>query len=172
VVLGSGDGLSLGAETLEGDLLMVGAAVLWATYTVGSAGLVRRYGSLRATAWTLWSGTPVLVLLGTPSLLRTRWESMSAWIWVGVAYAGVFSVGVAYLLWYRGVSRLGTSRTAVYSNLVPVTALLTAWAWLGEVPTTWQVTGAAIILVGIYLARRGGQAPGPSSFRWSTSGNS
>jgi drug/metabolite transporter (DMT)-like permease len=172
VVLGRGDALSIGTATVQGDLLMVTAAILWATYTVGSARMVRRYGSLRATAWTLWAGTPVLVALGAPSLLDTRWHAVSGWIWLGVAYAGVFSVGVAYLLWYRGVRRLGNSRTAVYSNLVPVTALLTAWVWLGEVPGRWQLTGAVIILAGIYLARRGRQPPGPSSFRWSTSGNS
>lgn len=172
VVLGRGDALSIGAATLQGDLLMVTAAVLWATYTVGSARLVRVYGSLRATAWTLWAGTPVLVALGIPSLRHTNWDTVSGWTWMGVVYAGVFSVGVAYLLWYRGVKRLGNSRTAVYSNLVPVTALLTAWVWLGEVPTRWQLMGAMIILVGIYLARRAGQPPGPSSLRWSTSGNS
>jgi drug/metabolite transporter (DMT)-like permease len=65
-------------------------------------------------------------------------------------------VGIAYLLWYRGVQRLGNSRTAVYSNLVPVAALLTAWLWLHEVPTGLQIGGATVILAGISMARWGG----------------
>jgi drug/metabolite transporter (DMT)-like permease len=155
VVLGGGDAVTVGTTTLRGDVMMVLAALLWATYTVGSARLVSRHGPVRVTAWTLWIGTPFLVLLGAPSLLRTPWSATPVWVWAGVAYAGVFSVAIAYLLWYRGVQRLGTSRTAVYSNMVPVAALLTAWIWLGEVPSSGQVIGAVIILAGIWLARCG-----------------
>jgi drug/metabolite transporter (DMT)-like permease len=66
-------------------------------------------------------------------------------------------VGIAYLLWYRGLQRLGNSRTAIYQNLVPVAALLTAWLWLDEVPSVLQLGGAAVILGGISLARWGGR---------------
>lgn len=77
-------------------------------------------------------------------------------------------MGVAYVFWYRGILRLGNSRTALYSNLVPVAALITAWAWLGEVPTIPQVSGAAVILGGISVARWGGRrgySPGANSLR-------
>ncbi|MDP2957509.1 MAG: DMT family transporter [Longimicrobiales bacterium] len=168
VVLGGGRAVGWGWETLRGDALMVGASLLWSIYTVGSGRYVRKYGAIRVTAWTLWVGTPLLVLLGVPSLLSTSWGSVPAWAWGGVAYAGVLSVGLAYLLWYRGVKRLGNSRTALYSNLVPVAALLTAWLWLDEVPTALQAGGAVVILAGISLARWDGarrHAGGPSSLR-------
>jgi len=174
VVVGSGKDLSLGHDTLVGDGLMILGAFLWATYTVGSSRYIRKYGPVRVTAWTLWIGTPLLMALGGPGLSVTDWAAIPLWVWGAVIYAGVFSVAVAYLLWYRGVQRLGNSRTAVYSNLVPVTALLTAWIWLGEVPTVLQAGGAGIILSGIYLARRGRtlQPPEPKAGRWRTSGNS
>jgi drug/metabolite transporter (DMT)-like permease len=70
-----------------------------------------------------------------------------------VVYAGVLAIGVAYILWNRGVRKIGSSRTAAYQNLTPVVALLVAWAWLEEVPTPLQLAGAAVILVGISLAR-------------------
>ena len=69
------------------------------------------------------------------------------------------------MLWYHGVEKLGNSRTAVYSNLVPVWALITAWLWLGERPTPLQLLGAASILIGLTIARLGQSSPepGPSS---------
>lgn len=174
VVVGRGEALALGLDTLRGDLLMVGAAVLWAVYTVGGRRPVSRYGSLRLTAWTLWAGTPFVVALGIPQLRATDWGAVSTGAWVGTAYSGVFSIAVAYLIWYRGVRRLGTGRTAAYSNLVPVAALLVAWLWLGEVPTPLQLVGAAVILAGLTATRKAKarQLPDPSSRRWSTSGNS
>jgi drug/metabolite transporter (DMT)-like permease len=171
VVMGRGEVVDLGSRTVRGDLLMILAAMLWSFYTVGGRGPVARYGALRLTAWTLWVGTPLVVVLGIPSLRATDLRSVTPGAWLGVVYAGVLSISVAYVLWYRGVRRLGNNRTAVYSNLVPVAALLTAWLWLGEVPTPLQGVGAAVVLSGLTLARLA-HAPGPSSRRWSSSGNS
>lgn len=165
VVAGRGDALSLTSATLRGDLLMVTASVLWSVYTVAGRDPVERYGAVRMTTWTLWVGTPFLVMLGIPSLSDTALRDVSPAAWAGVVYAGLLSIGVAYLLWYRGVQRLGNNRTAVYSNLVPVAALGTAWVWLGEVPSLLQGLGAAVILLGLTVARfgqstRAGPTPG------------
>jgi drug/metabolite transporter (DMT)-like permease len=141
VVMGSGQEVGLGTTTLAGDALMALAAVLWATYTVGSSRLVQKYGPIRVTTWTLWVGTPVLVLMAVPELAETNWTALPLAAWGGVMYSGV--------------QRIGNSKTAVYSNLVPVVALITAWIWLGEVPTAAQLSGAVVILGGIWLARRG-----------------
>jgi drug/metabolite transporter (DMT)-like permease len=171
VVVGGRDGLGLDSATVRGDALMVVAAILWSLYTVGGRSLIWRYGPLRVTAWTIWTGTPLLVALGLPAVARTELSAVTWPVWTGVVYAGLLSIGVAYVLWYRGVQRLGNNRTAVYSNLVPVMAILTAWLWLGERPAPVQIGGAAVILTGLTLARQG-QVPGPISLRWRSSGNS
>lgn len=153
VVLGGSEDLSLGSETLRGDLLMIVAALIWSVYTVAGRAPVEKYGALPVTAWTLIIGTPILVLAGVPDVLATDLRSLSLPVWAGVAYAGVLAIGIAYLLWYRGVEVLGNNRTAVYSNLVPVAALITAWLWLGERPSSLQLGGAAVILAGVSVAR-------------------
>ena len=171
VVAGRGVEMGLSSKTLRGDLLMVVASIIWSMYTVGGRAPVAKYGPLKMTAWTLWVGTPALVLMGLPSLSTTDLGAGSPGAWVGVAYAGFLSIGLAYLLWYRGVEKLGNNRTALYSSLVPVAALVTAWLWLGEIPAPVQILGAAVILAGLTVARLA-QSPGPSSRRWSSSGNS
>jgi drug/metabolite transporter (DMT)-like permease len=185
VVLGRGEPISLHSRTLVGDLLMVGASILWSVYTVAGRRPIRRYGALRTTTWTLWVGTPALVLMGVPSMVRADLGAVSVGVWCGVLYAGLLSIGLAYVLWYRGVRRIGNNRTAVYSNLVPVAALITAWLWLGEVPSPVQLLGAGVILIGLTVARTvqsPGAGPDPSSpappvtesssARWRISGNS
>lgn len=142
---------------VEGDLLMVGAAFTWAVYTVGGRDLVRKYGALSTTSWTLWVGTPVLVLLGVPWIEPERIARLSPTAWAGVAYAGIFALALAYLFWYRGVRKIGSSRTAVYSNVVPVVALGVAWIWLGEVPGPLQWVGAVAVVAGVTATRRRGK---------------
>lgn len=152
LVAGS-SGASFSGATLRGDLLMMGSAAVWAVYTVGSRPLVQRYGAMPVTAWTLWTGTPVLVLMGLPQLGEVALPELAPATWFAVVYAGVFAISLAYLLWNRGIRRLGNARTAVYSNLVPVVALAVAWPALGERPTGLQLAGAGIILGGLTLTR-------------------
>ena len=141
------------SEGPGGGLLLVAAAITWAIYTVGCQTLTRRYGALALTSWTLWIGTVVLVALGVPSLARMDVGSISLMAWVGVAFAGVLAIAVAYLLWNYGVEHLGSARTAVFQNLVPIAALITAFLWLDEHPTLLQVIGATIIIGGTWTAR-------------------
>ena len=103
-----------------------------------------------------------LVLISTPALLAQDWISISPGAWGGRVFSGALSRALAYILWYYGVRHLGSSRTAVYSNLVPVAALITAWIWLSAVPSPLQTAGAAVILLGLTVARLA-QSPGPSS---------
>jgi len=163
LVVAGGDGFRFSGATLTGDLLMVAASMTWATYTVGARPLIQRYGAMPVTAWTLWAGTPALVLLGIPALTRTDLGSVSGASWGALVYAGVLAISVAYALWNRGVRRLGNARTAIYSNTVPVVALAAAWIGLGEVPTLLQLTGAGVILAGLTLARTGRGRPGVTS---------
>ena len=137
-----------------GDLLVLGAALSWSVYTVFSRRMTKRRGVLEMTAWTLWAGLPFIMLMGVPDLIRTDWAAISVGAWLGIVYAGVFAIAVAYLLWYRGVRAIGQSRTSVYQNLVPVVALAAAWLWLAETPTPQQLIGAAVILGGVVVARR------------------
>jgi drug/metabolite transporter (DMT)-like permease len=155
VVGGGSTDPSWSPATLWGDLLAVGAALTWSLYTVGSRRLLLRYGSIPVTAWALWSGTVLVVALGLPELRSTAWSEVDAAAWGAVGFAGVLAIGVSYPIWSRAVQRLGSARTATFSNLVPVVALLTAWITLGEAPVLLQWTGAAVILGGVLLARFG-----------------
>jgi drug/metabolite transporter (DMT)-like permease len=139
--------------SLLGPLLLLGASISWAVYTVGSRSLVDRYGALPVTAWTLWVGSTLLLLVGLPDVLSLDFAAISGRSWLAVLYAGVLSVGIAYALWYNGVRELGNTRTATYSNLVPAMTLAVAWVWLGEVPTLGQILGAGVIIGGVTLAQ-------------------
>lgn len=153
ILWGSSRGLSFGSDTMRGDLVMLASALAWSVYTVLSSPYVLRYGTLPVTAFTMWAGTVGLVAVATPSLLRQDWASVSLGAWGGLVFSGALSIALAYILWYYGIRHLGSSRTAVYSNTVPIVALVVAWLTLGEVPTWVQAVGTVLILGGIGLAR-------------------
>lgn len=161
LVVGSGEsGLGFGTETLVGDLLMIGAAVVWAVYTVGCRDLILKYGSVFVTTWTLWAGAVLLLIVGLPDISRLD-ATVPPRAWASVVYAGFLGLGVSYLLWYRGVQVLGNTRTAALGNLVPLLTILIAWPMLGELPNFWQVLGALVVIAGISMVRRATLARSP-----------
>jgi len=154
VALVTGTGISVGGtRALVGDLILIAASLSWATYTVGSRGMVRVYGSVRTTAWTMWVGTALLVPLGVPELARLDWGALDWRAWGGLWFSAVFAIALAYLIWYRGVERIGNTRTAIFSNLTPVVAMTAAAVLLNERPSPWALLGAALTLTGVMIVR-------------------
>lgn len=142
-----------GTSHLVGDLLILGAVCCWAFYTSGLMPLTKRVDSVQVAAWTLVGGVVPLAVLAAPALWATDWAGLSWLTWGAAVYAGILAMVVAYLFWYRGVHEIGPTRTAMYSNLQPIVAVLVAWVALGEVPTLAQGLGAATVIGGLYLSR-------------------
>jgi drug/metabolite transporter (DMT)-like permease len=152
VVLGSRTEVSFG-DSMAGDLLIWGATILWSFYIVGMKPLADRYGPVAVTAWAMGLGAIPLVLLSIPAVLAQPWRAVSPPSWAGLVFSSLGALVVAYVIWSRGVQRLGAARTALYSNLTPFVVALAAWVSLGERPTAWQAAGAAGIFTGIWLTR-------------------
>jgi drug/metabolite transporter (DMT)-like permease len=154
LILGGG-GVSLGGATTVGDLMLLGCAIIWAAYTTASKPLLARYSPLKLTALSMGAGTVPLVLLGIPALREQDWGMVTPGAWGAVVFSGLLSVAAGYVVWYSSVQRVGNTRTAVYSNLTPVVAIVFAWAVMGSTLAPLQVVGAAVVLAGLILARRG-----------------
>ncbi|MEW6212071.1 MAG: DMT family transporter, partial [Acidobacteriota bacterium] len=149
-------------STILGDLILVGSTLCWTVYTFAARNMVHTHGSLKATAIMMMSGTPVFLIICAPSLMKQNWSEVRPQAWAGVGYSALFAIALAHLLWNYGVRRLGSTRTAIYSNFTPVTAMLIVWAARGEAPTAGQIAGAAIIFIGLYLVRHGMIAVAPA----------
>ncbi len=155
LILGDRQGLSLTGGKLLGDVLILVAAMAWAIYTTGSKPFLARYSPLKLTALGMLAGTVPLDLISLPALLRQDWMAISVGAWGGLLYSSVFAVAVGYVFWYTSVQRIGNARTAIYSNLTPVVAVIVAWLVVGDRLTPLQLLGALVVLGGILLTRRG-----------------
>lgn len=142
-----------GETTLLGSLLVFGGVLCWTVYTVFLQPYTRKINVGQLASITMVGGAVPLLAVSTPALIATEWGAVSPGAWGALFYASIISMGVAYLLWYRGLRLLGPTRTAVYSNLQPMIALLVAWAFLSETPTAFQAIGAATIVAGVFLTR-------------------
>jgi drug/metabolite transporter (DMT)-like permease len=144
---------SQGQTTLLGSVLVFMGVLCWTVYTIMLQPFAKRVDVIQLSAVTMLGGAIPLILASTPALVATDWSRVGAGGWLALLYSSVISMGVAYFFWYRGLRVLGPTRTAVYSNLQPIVALLVAWAFLGEIPTIFQGVGAVTIIAGVFLTR-------------------
>jgi drug/metabolite transporter (DMT)-like permease len=152
VIVGSANESS-GDTTMLGALLVFLGVICWSVYTIGLQPYASRIDIIKLSAVTLVGGAIPLMFASAPALIATDWSAVGIGGWLAVFYSSVISMGVAYFFWYRGLRVLGPTRTAVYSNLQPIVALLVAWAFLSETPTIFQGVGAATIIAGVFLTR-------------------
>jgi drug/metabolite transporter (DMT)-like permease len=152
VVLGSATS-SRGAGTFVGTMLVFCGTICWTAFTVLLQPYARKLDPVQLSGFTMLGGSIPLALVTPAALMATDWSRVGIAAWGAVLYASVISMGVAYLFWYRGLRVLGPTRTAAYSNIQPVIAILVAWIFLRESPTIWQGVGTATIISGLFLTR-------------------
>jgi drug/metabolite transporter (DMT)-like permease len=150
---------SFTGATLHGDLLMLFAVLCWSIYTVGAGRLIARHSPLFVTGITMAIGAVPYVIWAAPQTMAHDWAAVSAWTWGALVFSAVLALNVSYLIWYIAVRQIGAARTAIVSNLVPVTAMAVAAVWLKEPITATKIVGATAILGGVALTRWGGRAP-------------
>ncbi|MEF3274584.1 MAG: DMT family transporter [Chloroflexus sp.] len=147
-------GLSLGGNGWLGDLLMLGAALCWMMYTLGVRTLGHGLSPLTITAWTMVTGVPGMLLVSLPDWGRVSWAEVSIQAWLGLLYATLLALVLAYVLWNNSVRVAGSTRTAIYGCAIPLVATLIAWPLLDEQPTWMQAVGGLLIVSGVLLTRR------------------
>lgn len=152
VYLVIGGGAALGTS-LMGDLLVVASSVCWAVYTLLGRVLLRRHSPLVVTGYSMAMGTLLFVPYSAAALARTPWSTLDGVDWASIGFSALLAMNVGYILWYAGVQRLGSARTAVYANLVPIAALIVATAWLGERLGWMKAIGATAVIAGLGLTR-------------------
>ena len=151
--MSSSGSLEVSNATLTGNLLILVSCISWAVYTLLAQSLSRRHSPLKVTTLAIIAGTPFLVLISAGQLLSEDWQNVSTLGWLGLFYSFLFAGVIAFVMWNVSVHRAGNTRTAIFSNLVPVVAVIVSWIFLHESLHPWEIVGAAVTLVGVTITR-------------------
>ncbi|TDR80622.1 EamA family transporter [Paludibacterium purpuratum] len=133
------------------------AAMVGAVSMACGTYLSRRWQSsipvLAMTGWQLLLGGLMLAplaLLVDPPLPALRPTE-----WLGYGYLSLFGALLAYLLWFRGLSRLSPVAVSSLGLLSPLTAVLLGWLLLGQSLSTFSLLGLCTVLAGVLTVQRG-----------------
>lgn len=138
----------------RGELLMFGAVCAWAAYTLLGRRVLQGLSPLLCTLWASLWGMLFLGLLALGDIPDLRAPAFTPGVWLSLAFLGMLGTAVAFVWYYEGISKLGAARTVMFSNLVPVFAVLLSWLILSEPVSASLLVGGALAVVGVFLANR------------------
>lgn len=143
-----------GGTDLIGDLLVLVAAVGVGFYTVLSMPMLKRHSPLTVATYPILFGSPVIVLVSIPFFASLNWDGVGVGAWGAMAFSAIFATAFAFSAWQTGISRIGANRVLVYQYLITITGVASGIIFFGENLSSEKIVGGAIILLGVYLARR------------------
>lgn len=141
-------------DLLLGGVLLLASDVAFAIYVIFSKPLLRKYGSLKISAWTLvLCAPPALVFLS-----GSTWPAVLALD--GQAFFSLFFLSVigtvmCLVTWNYAVPSLSSTTMGASLYLIPVFAVLSGWWVLHEKIMLSTVLAGLIILTGVAVAEFG-----------------
>ncbi|OME79447.1 multidrug transporter [Paenibacillus sp. FSL A5-0031] len=133
-----------------GLLLILGAVVGESMLTILRKMTASNVSSLLGTTYvTLFSFIMFLPI----ALVEAKQYDFSS-VTVGdiglLFYYGIFVTALAYILWFRGVSKVSAGTAAVYTSCIPLSTVLLSYGILNE-PFSWShLVGGAFVCLGIW----------------------
>ena len=140
-----------------GDALLILSMLVYVAAGAFMRRLAGRVGAIHISWYMHLLGGAMLV--AHAALLPETW-TMELWrapanAWVLIAVSGLFSTAMGGIGWSYGIAWLGLGRTAVFLNLLPLSALAAAVLFLGETVLPIHLAGFFLVLSGTWLAGRG-----------------
>lgn len=149
-----------GGENLTmGVILSLITAVFYAGTILSGRFLAANYHPLQVTALNFLAGGALLVILNLASGVVTP---QTADGWLLILYLGIFPTALAYWVFQKGLRTVPATTASIISMLDPLVAAVLAWMLFGEMLSTMGMTGAALLIVSIFLLSAQSPKPQPA----------
>ncbi len=127
-----------------GYLLAFGAVLCWNAYNFLTERIAAHYTSLTMAFNQLFCTT--LISLPYAVHVMPPASEFTPSLILRLAYLGVGSAGLGYLILVRGIRDLGPTISAMFTNFMPVTSTIFGWLILGEHLGWLQIVGGLIVV--------------------------
>jgi drug/metabolite transporter (DMT)-like permease len=135
-----------------GDLWTLMSALVFSIYTI----LVKQKPATISPAtflFTIFIGGALLLL---PFFIAEKivmppvtWDRN---LLISIGYLGIGTSVIGFFGWNAAIARIGSVRTALFGNLIPIFAAIEAVWLLGETITVVHVVSGALVITGLVLA--------------------
>ncbi|NRN27381.1 DMT family transporter [Photorhabdus heterorhabditis] len=157
VILSKAPQLTVGkGSNWLGDALIFGCVLSWVAYSVFCKNIVHQIGPLHTVTYSILAGAIMLTATAifTGQMNLSAIHALSITDLYSILYLGVVGSAVAYIWYYDGIQRIGSTRSGVFIALNPLTAVLLGAVLLNEGLTFPMFVGGAFVIGGILICNK------------------
>ncbi|MBS4196257.1 DMT family transporter [Lederbergia citri] len=145
----------------EGAIFVLISALATSVFFVFQKPFLKRYRPIELTAYFTWAGT-IPFFIFAPGVFQTvQHATLEANL--TAIYVGVFPGAIAYVMWAIALSLGKASSITSILYVEPAIAILVAWIWLNEFPTTLSLIGGIVAISGVLIVNVKGSKKTSSS---------
>ena len=148
----------LNPELFSGNLLLIGAAVTWALYSVLVRKSTQTMEVLPFSLVAFVGGLPVTLPAGAWEMQAVGLGEISVGVVGGVLFLGIICTALAMVLWNTAFAYLDASVASLTFFAQPIVGTLLGWLFLGEKITPLFLLGGLLIGLGLVISSREKQA--------------
>jgi drug/metabolite transporter (DMT)-like permease len=142
----------LNPDLFLGNLLLLGAALTWALYSVLVRKVTQALDVLAFSLIAFLGGLPVALPAGAWELKTIGVGEISPGIIGGVLFLGIISTALAMVLWNSAFTLVDANLASLTFFAQPVVGTLLGWFFLGEKLTPLFVVGGILIGAGLVVS--------------------
>jgi len=144
----------LNPELFVGNIMLIGAAVTWALYSVLVRKVTRNTDVLLFSLIAFLGGLPVPVSAGAWELSTVGVGKIGLGVVGGVLFLGIISTALAMVLWNTAFTYVDAGLASLTFFAQPVVGTFLGWLFLGERVTSLFLVGGLLIGVGLIISSR------------------
>ena len=137
-----------------GDVLMLLAVVLWASYAVFSKWVMPRYSPMILTFYSFLFCTVLIIPFVIYEMPWKLINTIPYYSYIAVVYMSIFPSVIGYLVQQMSIKQIGPSKTSIFINLVPIFSIILSVLILKEDLNPIKLLTAALIIIGVYICQR------------------
>ena len=137
-----------------GEIAILGCVISWAAYSLIGRNVLKSMSPLSAVFYSALFGALMLfpaTLVGEAPLQIHTYSSAD---WISLLFLGILGTAAGFSLYYQAIRAIGSARSSVFINLVPLFSILLAWIFLGETINFSVLGGGIILMSGVYLTNK------------------
>ncbi len=162
VVLFSDDLGGQGAGLWRGDLLVIGAAAMWASSTLYVKGVLAHRLSAARLMWVRMVVSSPLLLGASLIFEPEPFFAVTGTTLLALFFQGTVVVSFSYMIWVRMLQRYPAGRLQPFTFLTPVWGVLTGVVLLNEAVSLVMAVGIALVGGGLWLVNQERRAVKPA----------
>lgn len=148
-------GFDFSSDNFLGINLAILASISWAFYTMLGKKFVNKYGAIYTNLLAMVIGffmfIPIFFYVKAPY----NYFDFNIYQWLQILYLGIFTSGIAYILWYYALKKIDASKVSVFNNIQPVLTTILAILFLNQQISVPFVFGGLLTITGVIVTQRG-----------------